>query len=980
MKILLVDDSPAIIDIYGELLRSDGYELVTAGSAVEALKVARDEKPDIGIIDYFLPDGNGAALTKNLLSNPNTAHMLISLFSEVDQLRSALDAGAIDLIRKSDPDDLILLRVRALARQVEQWHYQQTMRQMAIAREQETPIRVLLVDDSAMFRRAYGELLRGAGFDVVVAEGVEDAKSKAFQFQPEIGIFDYHMPDGDGAELIHLLLSDRRTHDLMPFILTDSQGVVEQSLTAGAIDVLYKSDSQLVFLNRIQSMERYVRSQRQKVNLVEQLFQHVPAAMVEIAGTHVVQSNPGFEAIFGFIPNPAMEYQQLLQRMGLEQQSASEIEQLLATRSKDELVGGRSWQYVNKEGQQKQLELVITVLPVTPERQLQRRLITISDVTALMELHHAEEQAHQANLQQDWLSSILSSIPDGILVVNDENRIQQVNPAALEMLGYSEDELVGIEMEVLFEEGRDEALVDRYLKRKDGSIVPVSLTMAALESGDTESSAGQVVVLHDLEALLSAESAERANRAKGEFLASMSHELRTPLTTIIGNSEILMDSDLDEDQQELLRAIELSSRRQLALVGDILDLSKIESGKFTINSAPFDLQLLIEEVAHLFSTQAQDAMVEFRIELEVEYEMQLQGDAQRIGQVLINLLSNAFKFTSQGAVVLRVFEQQGEWLCFSVEDQGIGISEEVLGRLFQPFEQADGSITRRFGGTGLGLHISRELSELMGGSIEVESEEGRGSLFQINVPLQLSDLKVEPEQHKRISTSAHFTGRVLLAEDTHEIQILVKRMLTTVGVEVELANNGNEAVDIALTQSTPFDLILMDMQMPEMNGIDATQMLRQLGCDVPIVALTANVMPQHREQFEAAGCDGFLNKPIDRQALFHVLQRHLDHNGGKLSLKEEESLIDPELREIFFKHAAQLRGDLKRHYGDEAWQQVRDAAHSIKGSGASFGYPKLGEMGGAVCHALDLKEMDRLPDLIEGLVEELDQLLSAAQV
>jgi len=247
----------------------------------------------------------------------------------------------------------------------------------------------------------------------------------------------------------------------------------------------------------------------------------------------------------------------------------------------------------------------------------------------------------------------------------------------------------------------------------------------------------------------------------------------------------------------------------------------------------------------------------------------------------------------------------------------------------------------------------------------------------LSIPLLISEQAVVPQEKKRALTSEQFFGRVLLAEDTPEIQALMRRILGNVGVEVEVANNGQEAIDIVLSQVEPFDLILMDMQMPELNGIEATEMLRQLGYDVPIVALTANVMQKHRDQFETAGCNGFLSKPIDRQALFQVLGEYLQHGEGDMTVATEESWVDPELHEVFIKHAVQLREELKGHFNEEAWQEAREVSHSLKGSGATFGYPLLGDMGHAVCHALDLGHHEQVPKLIEKLLEELDQVINS---
>lgn len=371
------------------------------------------------------------------------------------------------------------------------------------------------------------------------------------------------------------------------------------------------------------------------------------------------------------------------------------------------------------------------------------------------------------------------------------------------------------------------------------------------------------------------EEVEQLNRAKDDFLASMSHELRTPLTSIIGNGEVLQGTDLDDKQRAIVRTIESSGRRQLALVNDILDLSKIESGKFVINQVPFNLQQLVLEVSELFSSQAgHSGAVQFKVLQKVQFDHMLIGDEQRIGQVLINLLSNAFKFAERGEVELQVWSV-GERLLMQVEDQGIGMSQAVLDRLFQPFEQADSSISRRFGGTGLGLHISRALAHLMGGEITVESEEGGGSKFIFSIPLQESAEPLQQAVGEAEDEEAPcFRGRVLIAEDTLDIQQLQRTLLEEVGVEVECANNGLEAVEQAKQED--YDLILMDMQMPLMDGIQATMRLREEGYQTPIYAVTANVMQQHRDQMSAAGSNGFVSKPFVRGDLYRVLRKHLE--------------------------------------------------------------------------------------------------------
>ncbi len=382
------------------------------------------------------------------------------------------------------------------------------------------------------------------------------------------------------------------------------------------------------------------------------------------------------------------------------------------------------------------------------------------------------------------------------------------------------------------------------------------------------------------------EQAIHAAKAKDDFLASMSHELRTPLTSIIGYSEQLNEQLKEAEDRELARCIELAGRTQLALVNDILDLSKIESGKFTIEEIPYDLSNLLQEIYRMLEIRASDRGIEWKVEQLNQESEKLLGDPNRIAQVLVNLVGNAIKFTHQGSVTFTssVTEQQ---LIFRVVDTGIGMSPEVVSKLFGRFQQADNSISRRFGGSGLGLFISQNLSQLMGGTITVESEEGKGSTFEVRLPYKRSGESVEHQQQDSVETlEEHFEGEVLVVEDTPMLQMLERRMLEKMGITVTTANNGLEAVEQASQQR--FDLILMDMQMPEMNGIEATRKIRETDPETPIVALTANVMKKHREQFEQAGSNGLIGKPIDRDELRRVLKHYLTNQAAAQPLQPIE--------------------------------------------------------------------------------------------
>jgi len=306
---------------------------------------------------------------------------------------------------------------------------------------------------------------------------------------------------------------------------------------------------------------------------------------------------------------------------------------------------------------------------------------------------------------------ILESMDEGLAVVNSSGVIIHVNPKLELLVGVKSEQLAGRRVDTLFSE-------EQELLCNNGSTIPVSLSRSLLDSEIGEQGR-EVLVIHDLRELLKAENAVRANKTKDQFLAMMSHELRTPLTSIIGYSEMLGQQSwehLQQRERNMLHSIEVAGRTQLALINDILDMSKIEAGKFEIDEVDFDLESLIDEIRYIFSIRAQDGGLDFQISQNTLLSHQLIGDSKRIGQVLMNLLSNAIKFTERGRVSLEVFlDQEKQKIHFRVEDEGIGMSPEVLDRLFQPFEQADSSITRRFGGTGLGLHISWILAELMGG-------------------------------------------------------------------------------------------------------------------------------------------------------------------------------------------------------------------------------------------------------------------------
>jgi len=615
------------------------------------------------------------------------------------------------------------------------------------------------------------------------------------------------------------------------------------------------------------------------------------------------------------------------------------------------------------------------------------------------------------NRQQSlYARSLIEASRDPLFTISPEGKITDINNASINITESTREDLIGTDFFEYFTEPQKARdiykevfengfVADFPLTIHDGKLTEVLFNGSVYKDEDGKV-LGVVVVARDVtdhkrieaelfkaktqaelttkiaeEAQIKAEKAaqiaEEATRSKQQFLSNMSHEIRTPMNAIIGFTKVLTKTDLTEKQKEYLNAIKVSGDALIVLIDDILDLAKVDAGKMVFEKTPFKMAASISAMIHLFEAKIQEKNLELVKKYDTRIPKVLIGDPVRLHQIILNLLSNAVKFTVKGkitvSVTLKSEDEENVNIEFSVTDTGIGMAEDKLDHIFENFQQATSETSRLYGGTGLGLAISKKLVETQGGTIKVKTKLGKGSRFSFILPLQKTKSDAKFEAVIIEIDKANKNKKILIVEDIALNQLLIKTILDEFGYENDIAGNGKLAIE--RLQNKAYDLILMDLQMPEMNGFEATKYIRnQMNSQIPIIALTADVTTVDLEKCKTLGMNDYIAKPIDEKLLYSKIKDLLNkseqmeekeilevENNPNQPLEDHAKYIDltyltkrtranPELLlemvALYLKQTPPLVNEMKQGLIDMDWKRMHSAAHKIIPSFSIMGMNK----------------------------------------
>ena len=902
-RLLLVDDDIVARTLARAMLRQAGFEVTIAENGEAALESFERERYALVLLDVLMPGIDGFEVCRRLREHPHGGKIpiiMITALTDAEPIERAYALGATDFIPKPINRALLTHRVRynlqaADAMAVAERRGESLLRAQRLGRmgHWEWSAHDEFFNVSAPLRELFG-LTQDNGHARTLL-GLQTQTSYADRERVELARYAL-MQEGVGYEISYgVNCADGRHLDVceQAVALRDgagriigAEGIIQdisahrqaearlQQATDEAQDAIASMDKSISLMSAtLESVENgiLVTDRDRRITTFNQRL----LRMWQFS-TQVIARSPG-RALLSHAMEQLTNPQQLLEK----------IETLYFQPEAD------SFDVIHfKDGR----IFEVYSHPQLLGNEVMGRVWSFLDIT----------QRQQAENALRMLSTALEQSPSGVVIVDLSGRVEYINSAFSAISGYALDEAVGQAIHRLQIDASNDApqLVQaRYddlwntmergeiwqgeftLRRKNGEIY-VESTLAAPVRRQDDGVINYIFVKEDITekkrlllALQAArEAADCANRAKSEFLANMSHEIRTPLNGVLGLSQIGQAESVGRRSYATFARILSTGQHLLGVVNDILDFSKIEAGKLVIENVVLDLGLTLEQAVELIQERALEKGLHFVLDKADNLPTGCMGDGLRIRQILVNLLSNAIKFTEQGRIVLSVGRDRDR-LIFRISDTGIGMSDEQMGRLFAAFEQADTSTTRRYGGTGLGLAITKRLVDLMGGEIAVTSALGQGSRFEFALPL----IEAEPPPRPTIPAKydphaggARLRGYSILAADDNEVNRLVlEELLGSEGAQLQCAVNGQEIVDIwQRSADKPWNIVLMDIQMPVLDGYGAVRALRAAGCTLPIVGVTAHALAEEREKCLAAGMVEHVTKPVFLETLVRVVLFH----------------------------------------------------------------------------------------------------------
>ncbi len=928
LTLLYVEDDEDSREAFSNILTRLVGKLITATNGAEGVEAFNRHQPDLVLTDILMPVMDGLAMSEKIRETDSSVPIIVlTAFEQSDYLMKSVNIG-IDryLTKPVDPhklDEALLLFSRRLAaeRQLKHSLLASEAKYRALVECANEIISVIqdgkacMVNPAAISLSGYSELeLTSSPFLAFVHPDdrsiVIERHSARLKGDKPPGRYEFRMLAKDGGTIWVINNAARIVWEGHPATLNVLTDINEQKKLEEA---LRDREAKFRLITENTSDNIWTMDLDGRLTFVSQSISKIRGYSAEEA---IKQS---FEEVIA--PNSlATAYEKIGEisanvKLGLPVENVRMELELLC---KD---GSTVWTEININGMYDNDGAFVQLLGVTRDISKRRRR-----EFELFKLSRAVEQS-----------------PVSIVITDVDGLIEFINPKFSKLTGYSAEEAIGRNPRML-KSGNTPKSTYKDLwetitsgniwkgefnnKSKDGSLFWEHATISPLRDSAgvithfiavKENITEKKIIMAQL--VNAKEQAEAATRAKGDFLATMSHEIRTPMNGVIGMTGLLLDTELDEKQRFYAETVSRSGEHLLMLINDILDFSKIESGKMTLELLDFDLWQTLEETSLMFAQRADEAGLKLSCLIEPGVPQYLKGDPGRLRQIVTNLIGNALKFTSQGSVTVNVSlaeeQDNSPTVRFEINDTGIGIPKSRLAAIFEPFTQANGSTTRKYGGTGLGLAICKQLAELMGGEIGVTSEEGRGSTFWFTTRFERCTgseveqiLHLSNQQTAVVTSSANRTARILLAEDNIVNQKVAQGILNQLGFKCDVVANGEEAMQAL--EMIDYDLVLMDCQMPEMDGFAATVKIRSQDTDVcrhdvPIIAMTANAMKGDREKCLAAGMNDYLSKPVKKDELAAMLDRWLagvqpneEPTDDEITLyllsKQQVAVVSPEVR------------------------------------------------------------------------------------